>query len=54
MAGGGDVGPIGPHPPGVDSDEDKDRYDQLRRRVLWSPEIGPNQVLTRHPPVATL
>ena len=34
------MGPIGPYPPGVDTDEQKDEYDRLRRRVLWSLPSG--------------
>ena len=40
MAEPGGTGPIGPYPPGVESDEDKDEYDRLRRRVLWSLPYG--------------
>lgn len=40
MAGGGGVGPIGPYPPGVESDGDREEYDRLRRRVLWSLPYG--------------
>src|SRR5215831_8531443 len=32
----GGTGPIGPYPPGVGSDDDKDAYDRLRRRLLWT------------------
>jgi flavin reductase (DIM6/NTAB) family NADH-FMN oxidoreductase RutF len=32
----GGTGVIGPFPPGVDSDDDKDTYDRSRRRVLWT------------------
>jgi flavin reductase (DIM6/NTAB) family NADH-FMN oxidoreductase RutF len=32
--------PIGPFPPGVDSDEQKEEYDKLRRRVLWKMPYG--------------
>src|SRR5256885_9745703 len=32
--------PIGPFPDGVDSDEQKDEYDKLRRRVLWKMPYG--------------
>src|SRR5687768_2214048 len=32
--------PIGPFPPGVESDEQKDGYDKLRRRVLWKMPYG--------------
>jgi flavin reductase (DIM6/NTAB) family NADH-FMN oxidoreductase RutF len=31
---------IGPFPPGVDSEEQKDEYDKLRRRVLWKMPYG--------------
>ena len=40
MAAPGGSGPIGPYPPGVDSDEAKEEYDKLRRRVLWSLPYG--------------
>jgi flavin reductase (DIM6/NTAB) family NADH-FMN oxidoreductase RutF len=33
-------GPTGPYPPGVDSDEQRDEYDRLRRRVFWSMPSG--------------
>jgi flavin reductase (DIM6/NTAB) family NADH-FMN oxidoreductase RutF len=36
MAAPGGTGPIGPFPPGVETDEQKTEYDKLRRRVLWS------------------
>jgi flavin reductase (DIM6/NTAB) family NADH-FMN oxidoreductase RutF len=32
--------PVGPFPPGVDTDEQKDEYDKLRRRVLWKMPYG--------------
>src|SRR3954452_15838453 len=32
----GGTGSIGPVPPGVDADDDKDAYDKLRRRLLWT------------------
>jgi flavin reductase (DIM6/NTAB) family NADH-FMN oxidoreductase RutF len=32
--------PIGPFPPGVESDEQKEEYDKLRRRVLWKMPYG--------------
>ena len=32
--------PIGPFPPGVESDEQKEEYDKLRRRVLWKMPSG--------------
>ena len=40
MAEPGGTGPIGPYPPDVETDEDKDEYDRLRRRVLWSLPYG--------------
>jgi flavin reductase (DIM6/NTAB) family NADH-FMN oxidoreductase RutF len=40
MPAAGGTGPVGPYPPGVDSDEQKDEYDKLRRRVLWSLPYG--------------
>ena len=36
MAAPGGTGPIGPYPPGVDSDDDQVEYDKLRRRLLWT------------------
>ena len=32
--------PIGPFPAGVESDEQKEEYDKLRRRVLWKTPYG--------------
>ncbi|MGH9038054.1 MAG: flavin reductase family protein, partial [Acidimicrobiia bacterium] len=32
--------PIGPFPSGVETDEQKDEYDKLRRRVLWKMPYG--------------
>ena len=32
--------PIGPFPPGVETDEQKEEYDKLRRRVLWKMPYG--------------
>ena len=40
MAEPGGSGPIGPYPPGVESDEQRDAYDRLRRRVLWKMPSG--------------
>jgi flavin reductase (DIM6/NTAB) family NADH-FMN oxidoreductase RutF len=40
MAAPGGSGPIGPYPPGVESDDEKEAYDRLRRRVLWSLPSG--------------
>lgn len=33
-------GAVGPFPPGIDTDEQKDEYDRLRRRVLWTLPYG--------------
>ena len=40
MAAAGGTGPIGPFPAGVDTDEARDEYDRLRRRVLWTMPSG--------------
>jgi flavin reductase (DIM6/NTAB) family NADH-FMN oxidoreductase RutF len=40
MAEPGGSGPIGPYPPGVETDEQHDEYDRLRRRVLWKMPYG--------------
>ena len=40
MAAPGGTGPIGPFPPGVDTDEQREDYDKLRRRVLWTMPYG--------------
>ena len=40
MAAPGGSGPIGPYPPGVDSDEAQEEYDKLRRHVLWTLPYG--------------
>jgi flavin reductase (DIM6/NTAB) family NADH-FMN oxidoreductase RutF len=40
MAEPGGSGPIGPYPPGTDTDEQRDEYDRLRRRVLWKMPYG--------------
>jgi flavin reductase (DIM6/NTAB) family NADH-FMN oxidoreductase RutF len=41
MAAPGGSGPIGPYPASVeDTDEARDAYDRLRRRVLWSLPSG--------------
>lgn len=48
MAAPGGTGPIGPYPPGVDSDADREEYDKLRRRVLWSLPYGLYVVGSRH------
>ncbi|MCC5950482.1 MAG: flavin reductase [Acidimicrobiia bacterium] len=48
MAAPGGAGPIGPYPEGVDSDEDREDYDKLRRRVLWTLPYGLYVVGSRH------
>ncbi len=40
MAEAGGSGPIGPYPPGTETDEEKGEYDKLRRRVLWKMPYG--------------
>jgi flavin reductase (DIM6/NTAB) family NADH-FMN oxidoreductase RutF len=40
MAAPGGTGTIGPFPPGIDSDDAREEYDKLRRRVLWSLPYG--------------
>ena len=40
MAEPGGGGPIGPYPPGVDTDEARAEYDKVRRRVLWKMPYG--------------
>jgi flavin reductase (DIM6/NTAB) family NADH-FMN oxidoreductase RutF len=40
MAAPGGTGPIGPFPPGVETDEQREDYDKLRRRVLWTLPYG--------------
>lgn len=39
--------PIGPFPDGVETDEQKEEYDKLRRRVLWKMPYGLYVVGTR-------
>jgi flavin reductase (DIM6/NTAB) family NADH-FMN oxidoreductase RutF len=49
MAAPGGTGPIGPFPSSVaDTDEARDEYDRLRRRVLWSLPSGLYVVGSRH------
>ena len=36
----GGAGPNGPYPPGVDSEDQQDEYDRVRRRVLWTLPSG--------------
>ncbi len=40
MAAPGGTGAIGPFPEGTDTDEARDAYDKLRRRVLWTLPYG--------------
>ena len=40
MAAPGGAGPIGPYPPGVDTEDEQIEYDKLRRRVLWTLPYG--------------
>ncbi len=40
MAAPGATGAVGPFPPGVDTPEQQQEYDKLRRRVLWSLPYG--------------
>ena len=40
MAAPGGAGAIGPFPPGVESPEQQQEYDKLRRRVLWALPYG--------------
>jgi flavin reductase (DIM6/NTAB) family NADH-FMN oxidoreductase RutF len=40
MAEPGGAGPIGPYPPGVDTDDQQLDYDKQRRRVLWTMPSG--------------
>ncbi|MFM8304161.1 MAG: flavin reductase family protein [Actinomycetota bacterium] len=41
MAKPGGTGPVGPYPPSVDdTDEARDEYDRMRRRLLWKMPSG--------------
>ena len=40
MAAPGGTGPIGPFPPGVDTEEAREAYDKMRRRLLWTMPSG--------------
>ena len=40
MAGASTEGPIGPFPDGVETDEQRDEYDRMRRRALWTMPSG--------------
>jgi len=48
MAAPGGTGTIGPFPDGVESDEDRDAYDKLRRRLLWTFPSGLYVIGSRH------
>jgi flavin reductase (DIM6/NTAB) family NADH-FMN oxidoreductase RutF len=49
MGAPGGAGPIGPYPPDVaDTDEAREDYDKLRRRVLWTLPYGLYVVGSRH------
>ncbi|HEY8526092.1 MAG TPA: flavin reductase family protein [Acidimicrobiales bacterium] len=48
MAAPGGTGPIGPFPLGVDTPEQQEEYDKLRRRVLWTMPSGLYVVGSRH------
>ncbi|CAN5760430.1 hypothetical protein BH20ACT1_BH20ACT1_11200 [soil metagenome] len=40
MAEPGGTGSVGPFPTGLESDEQREEYDKLRRRVLWTLPYG--------------
>lgn len=40
MASPGGSGPVGPFPAGVERDDERDAYDRLRRRALWTMPYG--------------
>jgi flavin reductase (DIM6/NTAB) family NADH-FMN oxidoreductase RutF len=40
MAQPGGTGIVGPFPPGVDTDDARDEYDKMRRRLLWAVPSG--------------
>lgn len=48
MAAPGGSGPIGPYPPSVTTDTEREDYDKLRRRVLWTLPYGLFVVGSRH------
>ena len=48
MAAPGGTGPVGPFPAGVETDEQRDEYDKLRRRLLWTFPSGLYVVGSRH------
>jgi flavin reductase (DIM6/NTAB) family NADH-FMN oxidoreductase RutF len=47
MAAPGGTGPVGPFPQGVETDEQRDDCDRLRRRALWTMPSGPHVVGSR-------
>jgi flavin reductase (DIM6/NTAB) family NADH-FMN oxidoreductase RutF len=48
MAAPGGTGVVGPFPDGVETAEQQEEYDKLRRRVLWSLPYGLYVVGSRH------
>lgn len=40
MAEPGGTGPIGPYPPGIETEDQQVDYDKLRRRVMWTMPYG--------------
>jgi flavin reductase (DIM6/NTAB) family NADH-FMN oxidoreductase RutF len=40
MAAPGGTGAIGPFPPGVETPEEREEYDKMRRRLLWTLPTG--------------
>ena len=40
VAAPGGTGPVGPFPPGIDTEEQQVEYDKRRRRVLWTLPYG--------------
>jgi len=47
MAAPGGTGPIGPFPSDVETPDQQEEYDRLRRRVLWTMPYGPYVVGSR-------
>ena len=43
-----DLGVVGPYPAGAETDEQRDEYDRLRRRVLWTMPSGLYVAGSRH------
>ena len=48
MAEPGGSGPIGPYPDRIETDEQRDEYDRMRRRALWTMPYGLYIVGSRH------